>query len=443
MVGWTAQRVAEIAPDSASEAAGRGLASDRHWASLGIDENALFGECKGSGAKPYQVRVDLSEPAFKCSCPSRKFPCKHAIGLLLLHVAGSVKPAAKPAWVAEWLTERAARADKKREKAEAPPKPVDAEAQAARREKRLDRVAEGLVALRRWAADLVRGGIACAPSLGYDFFDAQARRLVDAQAPGAARRVQTLAAVASSGPGWQSPFLEQLAQLHLLAIAFERRDTLAPELRDTVLATLGLQPAQEEVLRSPAIADRWLVVAQETRAEDKVIAQHSWLWGVKTRRPVLVLAYAFGAARPDSGLVAGFAFEGEVCAFPGRTLRGLVKTKGALTPPQAMDGPASVEEMIEHYAALRSDNPWLEGVGLCLRNATPALVGDTWNATDAAQASVALQVSASEAWRLAAVSGGHAIDLVGVFDGRRLRALSVFCGSELVRLAASEREAAA
>jgi len=29
----------------------------------------------------------LSEPAFKCSCPSRKFPCKHGLGLLLLYAS--------------------------------------------------------------------------------------------------------------------------------------------------------------------------------------------------------------------------------------------------------------------------------------------------------------------------------------------------------------------
>ncbi len=42
------------------------------------------GLCQGSGRQPYQARVDLAEPAFKCSCPSRKFPCKHGLALLLL-----------------------------------------------------------------------------------------------------------------------------------------------------------------------------------------------------------------------------------------------------------------------------------------------------------------------------------------------------------------------
>ena len=30
--------------------------------------------------------IDSTGPAYKCSCPSRKFPCKHALGLLFLIV---------------------------------------------------------------------------------------------------------------------------------------------------------------------------------------------------------------------------------------------------------------------------------------------------------------------------------------------------------------------
>nr|WP_279163542.1 SWIM zinc finger family protein [Rhodococcus erythropolis] len=34
--------------------------------------------------------VDLRGPAYKCSCPSRKFPCKHALGLLVEWSEGRV-----------------------------------------------------------------------------------------------------------------------------------------------------------------------------------------------------------------------------------------------------------------------------------------------------------------------------------------------------------------
>ena len=69
-----------------------------------------LGACQGSGSKPYQVQIDLAEPAFKCSCPSRKFPCKHALGLLLIHATtpAAIVKAERPAWVSEWLASREA-----------------------------------------------------------------------------------------------------------------------------------------------------------------------------------------------------------------------------------------------------------------------------------------------------------------------------------------------
>ena len=85
MDGWTAERVQGLAPDAASAKAGLGLAGPRKWVSIGREDNALWGECQGSGKTPYRSQVDLTDGASKCSCPSRKFPCKHSLGLLLLH----------------------------------------------------------------------------------------------------------------------------------------------------------------------------------------------------------------------------------------------------------------------------------------------------------------------------------------------------------------------
>ena len=133
---WTQDRVLQLAPDPASAKAGQGLANARKWVTLGRDDRVVWGECQGSGAKPYQTQFDLLEVASKCSCPSRKFPCKHALGLMLIFSsdAAAVAPQAAPAWVTEWLSARDERAQKKQAKAEAPPKPVDAAAQAQRRE---------------------------------------------------------------------------------------------------------------------------------------------------------------------------------------------------------------------------------------------------------------------------------------------------------------------
>src|SRR6185436_16422140 len=135
MVSWSSERVAALAPDPASLSAGRALATERQWASLGRSDRAVWGLCQGSGKQPYQARVDLAEPAFKCSCPSRKFPCKHGLGLLLLLAknAGAFALGQEPDWVADWLVSRVERATKSAARAEsAGETPVDLESQAKR-----------------------------------------------------------------------------------------------------------------------------------------------------------------------------------------------------------------------------------------------------------------------------------------------------------------------
>jgi len=51
------------------------------------DATLIFGACAGSGALPYEVSADLraAVPVLRCSCPSRKRPCKHALALLVAH----------------------------------------------------------------------------------------------------------------------------------------------------------------------------------------------------------------------------------------------------------------------------------------------------------------------------------------------------------------------
>jgi len=81
----TEDQILTLAPDEASKKSGKDLANPSKWVSKGANEKALWGEAQGSGSKPYQTQVDLVNIAFKCSCPSRKFPCKHGLGLLLFN----------------------------------------------------------------------------------------------------------------------------------------------------------------------------------------------------------------------------------------------------------------------------------------------------------------------------------------------------------------------
>src|SRR5215469_15635267 len=105
-IAITAEQVHTLAPDSASVAASRKLAVARHWHNLGQSSDALWGECQGSAL--YRVQAELATLATKCTCPSRKFPCKHGLALLLLAVgdSASLPTAEPPADVAAWLAKR-------------------------------------------------------------------------------------------------------------------------------------------------------------------------------------------------------------------------------------------------------------------------------------------------------------------------------------------------
>lgn len=113
------QEILQLAPDEGSAKAAMGLVIPGKWPRLEFDDQALWGECQGSGSKPYQVQVDKAGPAFRCTCPSRKFPCKHGLALLLLMAQnpGSFAAAGQPTWVTAWISSRRARADKQEAKA--------------------------------------------------------------------------------------------------------------------------------------------------------------------------------------------------------------------------------------------------------------------------------------------------------------------------------------
>lgn len=49
------------------------------------DGTLYWADCAGSGKTPYHTSIDFvnpDAPICRCSCPSRQFPCKHALGLL-------------------------------------------------------------------------------------------------------------------------------------------------------------------------------------------------------------------------------------------------------------------------------------------------------------------------------------------------------------------------
>ncbi|MET8721191.1 SWIM zinc finger family protein [Streptomyces misionensis] len=417
-VRWSADQVLALAPDAASRKAGGKLGTAGPWSEAGSGTEAVWGLCKGSGSKPYQTVVDLTGPAYKCSCPSRKFPCKHALGLLLLWSGddGSVPAgAAPPDWAGQWLADRRGRAEKKRAEAGEGAPAADPEAARRRAERRADRVTAGATELERRLADLLRGGLAPAEQAGYGLWEETAARMVDAQAPGLATRVRELGAIPGSGAGWPARLLEECALLHLLDQGWLRRDRLPEPLAATVRSRIGL-PAPAD---GPAERDHWLVLAQYDSADAKLTTRRIWLYGAESGRTRLVLAYGAGGRAPELSLPVGLVLDAELTGYPGAgQSRAALGERFAAPAPAGFRPPGvTTADAVARYGTALREDPWLESVPVTLERVVPVPDGERWQLADADRDSALPLTRTARSrpgpWRLLALSGGAPVTVFG------------------------------
>jgi hypothetical protein len=440
-VSWTTEQIMALAPDDTSAKAGKGLAAPAKWKSLNKNERAVWGLCQGSGSSPYQVQIDLSEPAFRCSCPSRKFPCKHGLGLFLILVnnPNAVKEGEPPAWVTEWLSKREEKAQK-----QAQPKPVEkteeqqakvAADQAKRAARREQSVAEGLNNLEMWLCDLMRQGIASLPSRPYKFWDDMAARLVDAQAPGVARMLREMAGIASTGEGWTERLMTRLGLLHLLIEGYRRIGSQSEETQADIRAAIGWTVSQERLLESPGVTDFWITLGQRVYDEDQFKVQRTWLWGKHSRRAALILNFTRPGQPLDMTLPPGVGFEADMVYFPGSyPQRALLKARRSHTHNiTAIPGYANLEEALSAASEGLACNPWLGTIPMPVENILPDLQGDRWYARDRDGKRLPLSSLFTQGWRLMAISGGNPLTLFGEWDGENYLPLSAWAESRYIR----------
>src|SRR5258708_7368678 len=147
---------------------------------MGQSAEALWGECQGSAL--YQTRVDLATLTIQCTCPSRKQPCKHGLGLLLLaaNTPAEIPLTEPPAWIVAWLAKRAA-ASKRKETLKNQPDTEPSVSQVKTSEKRKAQVAQGIERLDLWLNDLVRNGLGSVEKQPVKLWEAMAKQMVDAQ----------------------------------------------------------------------------------------------------------------------------------------------------------------------------------------------------------------------------------------------------------------------
>ncbi len=430
----TMEGVLALAPDDSSAKAARGLMSPAKWPTLGADEHAAWGECQGSGSKPYQTQVDFNGPAFRCSCPSRKFPCKHGLALLLMRAQDNTlfKANEAPAWVSEWLASRGEKAQKKEqkqlEKAAAPVDPQAAEKREAQRWQRIEGAAQEL---QRWLADqLARGLGALNPEL-LRGWQTMAARMVDAQAPGLGQRVRDAADGVRQGEDWPERTLHRLGLLQLACEAFARRSSLSAAVQADLRTVAGWPHDKAEVLaEGERVADHWTVVGvvQEER-DAKLVERRVWLQGQRSGRRAWLLDHAFGGRGFEQGWFTGTGVDTVMTFFPGASgLRALAADAMTAAPVAVWPQPALADEW-RAIAARVAACPWVTLHPLTLSAAVPLRHGERTLAVVGGRA-LTLAIGDADTWALLAASGGHPLQLFGEWDGQVLRPLTAWREAE-------------
>ncbi len=423
-MAWSIEQVVAIAPSPERFAAADGLATPSRWVATGADERAAWGRCRGSGREPYETVVDHVHMAWRCTCPSRSHPCKHALALLIMWVRGQVPDAVATPGTRAWVDGHARREAAAAGQAGAPPDaaPPDESDEAPQpdtgdtpdfdrqRDERIARLQAGLVELDRWLDDRLRTGLADPALARYATWDDLAARLVDARAGALANRVRRLAGVVGARPDWHEVVLAELGVLHLLATAGQRVPELPGGLADAVATACGWQVRQADVLAGVPDTDTWVVAGRSDTREDRIEVRRTWLRGQESGRWAMVLSFAAYRQALDTSLVVGDAFEAALHRYPAGSWRARLGTRhsaGASAPvaPPAGDIAAACAEVGTALAA----QPLLDRVPVTLV-ATPTFDAGRWLLTDDA-GSIALAPDAPGLATVLAASAGGSVTL--------------------------------
>ena len=219
------------------------------------DKTLLFGYCQGSGKTPYLCSADFAapdKPVYRCTCPSRQFPCKHSLGLMYAFAQGKGFTAATvPEELAAKREKAAARVEKKAID-ETQPRKVNKSALA----KKIKAQLEGIDLLERLTQDLVRLGIGNMNAKTARELEEHGKQLGNAYLPGAQTALRNYTRLfystdreelgAAQRESIYSEALDQLGRLHAL-IGKGRRylqgrledPDLSPETDTSIAAWLG------------------------------------------------------------------------------------------------------------------------------------------------------------------------------------------------------------
>ena len=429
----TENQILQLSPDASSTKAGKKLATPAKWVERAAHAKALWGACQGSGKNPYTTMVDTVNIAFKCSCPSRKFPCKHALGLLFLYAQSPTEfqQASELAdHVATWIGKRENKAEAKATK---PKKPVDEKARQKRIAKRQEKVDAGVAELNLWLKDLVRTGIMNIPQQAYQFTNKIAARMVDAQAPGLANRVKGFSQINFYEEGWQQELLRKVAITYLLTTAYQNQPQQSEDWQHEIKSQIGWSVSKEEVQTNPIITDEWLVLSRTIEPIDQLRMEKIWLYGKQQQQFGLLLNFFAKQQVVQEVYLVGSVIQASMHYYPGvHPQRVLLKEQNGTSAFFRPTGLDSLDELYESVANSLATNPFITSLPFLLDKVHLRYVEELWYIQDQKGYSIPIQNNSEQAWQMMAASLGQPVMAFVNYSSRGVSILSLIKEEVLV-----------
>ena len=443
----TPQKITSYAPDTGTAQRAIGIAHAQIWHSLEGNGRAIWGTYGYVGA-PFMVSVDFEGPAFSCTCPVKRKPCKHGIALLLVFAKNNdafqvvTDP---PEWVATWLQKRDERGRKQRNitvEVERSPEQekANAEKRQANRDSRLEKMAGGLDELENWLTDLFRQGLATLENYSHEYWSGLQSRMADASLTGISKRLRQLPLLMSQ-EDWHEPLLAELGDIYLIVKGFRNIKQLPEPLQDDLLSLSGVNFKKADVLEGANQMDYWLVAGQtETQEEGNLTARRTWLVGEASKQNVLVLDFAWGGTF-DTSFKLGTVLQGEVAfypsAYPQRVLlKNFVPTD---RPFDLHNGYSTLFAFADGYAKAIGQFPWLSHFPAFLKGVVPVFQNDNFVLVDSERKQLPTAADEELGWKMVAMSGGHPTSVFGVWDGQAFQPLSTVVNGQFRPLVLNEK----
>ncbi len=425
---WSYERLLQLAPDTATLEQARKLFFAKRWLVLEGNGDFLWGVYETAYGQRIEAVVRLEPPLLRCSCKSRRRPCKHALALILLFLnrneAWRVKEEL-PDWARDLLGKQG-------------PNTKSTPASAPDQQKQAERVRlmdSGVAELDKWLRTVARLGLAQMVQAPEEW-ENLAARMVDCKLGSIARRIR-LCQQWLQQENWEDAVTAELGLLHLFVLAWQRKESLQPAQKRELLQVAGWNVRKDQLGTQQGVEDSWLVLGVSTGSEEKLKFRRTWMRGEKSGRYALLLDFAFGNRGFEDHWVTGSVLRGRLAFYPGQpSLRAAFQHyQVSREAYEAVAAYADLEEVRVNYAKFLGLSPWLMVL--------PALVDEVRPVYDQSEKQFflldreqrQLKMPDSEpSWKLLAISGGEPISCFGEYNGRIFQPISVIHDGRVILL---------